>query len=288
MSKSVGLLAARARNHLPRISIVARCRRPSGRTARKSCANAAGRFRFHRGIALRKVALAMDEKERVVELRAQGLTPKAIARSLGLRLAVVSELVRQIAVEAAERNVGAPAPLAACLVSAGWSLGLGFPGEIEPWRDLDRVSGTAGMAGVLVAREQRYGKVLVGGFLVDVFCLGVKNAIPPVTMTLHELERWIPRYFSLYHDPPVAVPIEVVQSLVLGAVDFARALGFEPHADFERARALLGPWAGPSAIVFGDRGRPHYVSGPNEDPEQVLATLRRTVGHGRFDATLLG
>jgi hypothetical protein len=237
---------------------------------------------------LRNVALAMDEKERVVELRAQGLTPKAIARRLGLRPAAVSELVQQIAVEAAKRTVAAPAPVAACLISAGWSKGLGFPGAIEPWRDLDRGFGTAGMAGVLVAREQRYDKVLVGGFLVDVFCLGVKNAIPQITMTLRELERWIPRYFSIYRDPPVAVPIELVQDLVFGAVDFARGLGFEPHFDYERARPLLGPWTGPSAIVFGDCGRPHYVSGPNDDAEQVLATLRRRVGHGRFDATLLG
>jgi hypothetical protein len=73
---------------------------------------------------------------------------------------------------------------------------------------------------------------------------------------------------------------------VLGAVEYARLLGFEPHRDFGRVRGLLGPWRGPSAITFGRDGKPYYVNGPYEDPERVLATLERTVGCGGFHYTV--
>ena len=73
---------------------------------------------------------------------------------------------------------------------------------------------------------------------------------------------------------------------MLGAVRFARRLGFEPHRDFERARSALGGWEGPSAITFGLDGTPHYINGPYEDPQRVLATLEPTVGRGGFHYTV--
>jgi hypothetical protein len=84
----------------------------------------------------------------------------------------------------------------------------------------------------------------------------------------------------------IAVPLELGQHLVLGAVEFARGLGFEPHPDFRRARSALCTWAGPSAITFGMDSKPHYINGPYEDPQRVLATLERAVGRGGFHYTV--
>jgi hypothetical protein len=88
--------------------------------------------------------------------------------------------------------------------------------------------------------------------------------------------------FSAYSGPPVSAPIDVVRDLVLGAAEYAHGLGFAPHPDFEQARRHLGSWEGPSAIAFGCDGQPHYINGPDDDPEHVLFTLRRTVGTGGF------
>ncbi len=230
----------------------------------------------------------METKKQVAELRAKGLTPKQIARSLGLRPAEVAEIVR---VQAA-----AAAPLAAaaargveCLISPGWSRGLGLDGAGR-WGELDIASGGAsqGLVSILIAREHRYGKSEVCGYLVDVFCLGVKNTIGPRIQDPIEGREFAAGYFRAYDDRPFAVPLELVQSIILGAVDYARALGFAPHPDFERVRPHLGDWTGPSPIVFGDRGRPHLIPGPRDDGERLLATLRRTVGDGNFKATMLG
>lgn len=141
---------------------------------------------------------------------------------------------------------------------------------------------------MLIARQHRYGDLAVCGYLVDVFCLGVKDAIGPRTFAPDELRVFAPGYFRAFAGPPLRVPFELAQSVVLGAVEYARTLGFEPHADFARARAHLGDLASPSPIGFGDHGRPHFISGPRDDVNRIVATLRSSVGAGRFDCTILG
>ncbi len=80
--------------------------------------------------------------------------------------------------------------------------------------------------------------------------------------------------------------IELVRDLVLGAAEYARQLGFAPHHDFQKARPHLGPWTGPSTITFGHNGKPTYISGPYDNPDHVLHTLRRAVGHKSFNYTI--
>ena len=123
-------------------------------------------------------------------------------------------------------------------------------------------------------------------YLVDVYCLGVKNAMGPDDVEDQALRRLTDHVFSGYQAPPVPASIELVRDLVLGAVEYAHGLGFAPHPDFEQARAHLGPWTGPSAITFGCEGKPTYVEGPYDNPSHVLRTLRRAVGRNGFHYTV--
>lgn len=150
-------------------------------------------------------------------------------------------------------------------------------------RHEDGTVGTDGLAAVLVARRHRYNKVSVCGYLADVYCLGVKNALGPDIMDETELLAFQRQYFSGYQDDPLEVPIELAREVVFGSVEYARGLGFEPHPDFVAAQAHLGSWTGPSVITFGKEGKPFYVSGPYDHPNPVIRTLRRTVGEGNFD-----
>lgn len=79
------------------------------------------------------------------------------------------------------------------------------------------------------------------------------------------------------------IPIELARQLVRGAVDYAGALGFSPHPDFESARDHLGPLEGQPVIGFGRHGRPFFTAGPYDDVEQVLATLQASVGEGSYN-----
>jgi hypothetical protein len=214
-------------------------------------------------------------------LRNEGRTPKEIARAVGARPAEVTAIVRQLAAQAA---AGGPA-LVGCWVSRGWSTGLSVA-EHPEWPDDRAAPGSDGLVCVLVARRHRPRRLSVCGYLVDTFCLGVKNALGPELMRDEDLPGFRQLFFSAGADrePPLEAPIELARDLVFGGVDYARGLGFEPHPDLALAVDHLGePWSGPSAITFGRDGRPFYVSGPDDNPRSVLRTLTRTVGEGNFD-----
>ena len=143
-------------------------------------------------------------------------------------------------------------------------------------------AGDSGVACVLVASPDRREKLSVCGYLVDTWCLGVKNTIGPQRMGPRELDAFKRQYFGPWESEGIPVPLELARHLVLGAVDYARSLGFEPHPDFRRAGRALGSWDGPSSITFGRDGKPLYVNGPHDHPQRVLATLERAVGRGGF------
>lgn len=73
---------------------------------------------------------------------------------------------------------------------------------------------------------------------------------------------------------------------MLGAVAYARELGFEPHRDSRPAAGHLGELAGPSAIGFGRDGKPEYVQGPYDDADRILRTLEANVGRDNFHFTV--
>jgi hypothetical protein len=225
----------------------------------------------------------MDRKELIGAVRAlreQGRTPKQIARSLGLPPAAVAPLVRAVA---AEDQANAPErEVTGCWVSPGWSEGLAVAGH-PGWPDVDTAdSGASGLVSILVARDDGRGRASVCGYLVDVYCLGVKDVDGPRTMAGREVPRFVDRFFSAYDGRPLEAPVELARHLVFGAVEYARGLGFEPASDFDKAAGHLGPFVGPSAIGFGRDGKPFYIEGPYDNAARIMRTLERSAGQDNF------
>ena len=216
-------------------------------------------------------------------MRAHGAPPKAIARALGVRPAVIAPLVRQVAAESPTPPAGA-AELAGCWISPNWSRELlVLVQRRDGWEDIDLGDdGPAGMVLILVARAARHDRISVCGYLVDTFCLGVKNALGPERMHRRDVLAFVRTYFAAFPAPPLRAPIELAQHLVHGAVAFAATLGFEPHPDFAAVHGHLGDLSEPCAITFGRRGRPVYVAGPHDDPIRVMQTLEASVGREGF------
>src|SRR5262249_8424990 len=129
----------------------------------------------------------------------------------------------------------------ACYITPGWSSGLTIAGDPD-WPDLNASeSDVSGLAGVLVARAAGHNRVKAAGFLVDVYCLGVKNAWPPREMAASRLPEHTDKFFVAFSGRHMPAPAELARHLVYGAVDYARGLGFDPHTDFAPAAELLGP-----------------------------------------------
>ena len=120
-------------------------------------------------------------------------------------------------------------------------------------------------------------------YLVDTFCLGVKNVHGSRSVSEDELRSRILIYFARYPAPPIVAPLELAQCLVLGGADYAASLGFSPHPELAAARSFLGEPSGSCPIAFGMDGRPLYVAGPYDNQDYVINTLRRTVGGRNFE-----
>ena len=219
--------------------------------------------------------------DRVRELRAAGRTPKEIARALKMPPSAVAPLIRSLA--AAEGRPREDA-LIGCWISPGWSSSVQAPERPDwPGSAPSERTGHSGLVTVLVARDRGGSTARVCFYLVDTWCLGLKNAAGPQSMDRRRLGGFIQQIFGAWDEPAVQVPLELGRQIVYGAIGYARELGFEPHADFGRAAGYLGAWDGECELAFGRDGKPMYISGPDDDGERIIRKLRRRLGDGNYD-----
>jgi hypothetical protein len=142
-----------------------------------------------------------------------------------------------------------------------------------------------GLGHLVFSRLQPDGRIAFAAFLVDVFCLGVKDAF--VTILSRDEYARHKRGWAMRES---FRPIEPAcfRKRVEGAVAYARELGFSPHADYALASQIF---AGvqvmdcPTRFEYGQEGKPLYVSGPYETParvEAILDQLERRLGPEGF------
>jgi hypothetical protein len=199
---------------------------------------------------------------------------------LGVRPAVIAPLVRQLAAEASAAPAR-EAELMGCWVSLGWSRDLSVQRR-DGWEDIDLgPDGPAGMALLLVARAARHDRVSVCGYLVDTFCLGVKNAIGPEEMRRRDIPSFVRMYFMAFPRLRCAH-----RSTWRSISSRRRRLCEQPRvraaSRLRRGARHLGELTEPCAITFGCQGRPLYVAGPYDNPIAVLQTLKAAVGSDGF------
>ena len=152
---------------------------------------------------------------------------------------------------------------------------------IEDWED-------AGITPVIVARQQEPEKVLFASYLVDLYCLGVKDALAKTDISLRAFQRDLP---ELCNGEPEPCSVELAHEIIYGAIDYAARYGFQPHPDFKAQLCdqVLDPrdtHPRKNNVKFGKDGKPLYVSGPFDDERRirsVISTLMRTAGEGNFD-----
>ncbi|MDQ5908783.1 MAG: hypothetical protein QG599_876 [Pseudomonadota bacterium] len=143
-----------------------------------------------------------------------------------------------------------------------------------------------GIGHIILTRTLPNSRIAVAGFLIDAFCLGVKNALYH-EMSYEEYESYLAQVES-------QVPIEkahpsCVRKLVESAARYAQDIGLSPHPDYAKASRLFGDIdaaACPVRYTFGKDGKPLYINGPNETPFQqrkIIETLERHLGSDGFE-----
>jgi hypothetical protein len=142
-----------------------------------------------------------------------------------------------------------------------------------------------GLGSVLLSRKLDQGLLAVAVFLLDVHCLGVKDAFLRIVTPLEygELVKGANMQQALESVAPA-----YARKLIEDSIAYARSLGLNPHPDYESAKRILGaidPAECRESFEFGKDGKPFYVSGPNDTPariRQIVATLDQHCGPGGY------
>jgi hypothetical protein len=222
-----------------------------------------------------------EQVQEINRLRSLNLSPKQIARKLGLRPSSVTAFVRNQAEEInlARQARGELASVEHCLINEIAAQQLLEPKNKNETSE-DDLEG--GLAQIFVTRVEK-NKYIVASYLVDYWCLGVKDALEPRKVNRNQYETMVEKSYRNFHQDYREISLEQAQSIIFGAVEYAAKLGLKPHRDFEKAKAHLGkPPEKLQSIEFGKEGQPFYINGPYDNAQQIINKLRETVGEGNF------
>ena len=129
---------------------------------------------------------------------------------------------------------------------------------------------------LVLSRFKADGQVEAGFFLLDVFCLGVKDAgFRRFNSIADYRESLIDRLFT--DGDPVRMTPAAARKLTEDAISYARGLGFSPGVDYKKASRVFGGITTAECdeqFIFGKNGKPLYIQGPSESPARVGKILR--------------
>ncbi|QEG39180.1 hypothetical protein [Roseimaritima ulvae] len=141
-----------------------------------------------------------------------------------------------------------------------------------------------GIGAVVVSRFLPDGNVVSACFLIDRFCLGVKDCYARMMS---------PRQFSEHvqgmreHDLVRPCSPEMAKKCVADAVQWAGQFGITPHPDYRTVEKI---WPDVDAsqsdqeFSFGQDGKPMFIAGPNDSPARIQQVMDALAAHAGEDS----
>jgi len=161
-------------------------------------------------------------------------------------------------------------PIKECLINEDWD-----------------TAQTSNLVRIWITRELPDGTLILGSYLVDRLCLGLKDTFYKTNLPLSQYYRLIDELFfdvAPQTCPPELAP-ELAHQMIYEGIDYAAQFDLKPHKDFELSRYILekrGTLDTPYSLTFGIDGKPMFASGPYDDEDAILAKLRKHAGQGNF------
>lgn len=147
-----------------------------------------------------------------------------------------------------------------------------------------------GIAQVIVARKHTNGNVTVCIYIVDLFCLGVKQT--QYLFNISETE-YREKTEGLENVELESISYTLAHNIVFAGLEYAEEYGFKPHKEFTSiTKFMLEEDTEDIELIdieCGKNGKPFYISGPYEDQvtrKKILAQLERSAGPGNYEFLL--
>ena len=144
---------------------------------------------------------------------------------------------------------------------------------------------------LVIARQNAAGIVGVGLFLIDLGCLGIKDAHSRGFSSEFEFKNELLEAIAST-EPIQPCSLDFGSKMIQTAIAYARGLGFEPHKDARKAMRLIGEAHPENCLddipTGGEDGKPFFISGPYDNVNKVMSTLNRSVGAGNYNVIMGG
>ncbi len=142
-----------------------------------------------------------------------------------------------------------------------------------------------GLVTILISRQQPDGMVLFGVYLVDIYCLGVKNTFCNADFSMLEYNTKV-RGGAFGGQDYEKCSLALAHHIIYGSIEYAAQFGFRPNKDFKLSQYVLeedGSFEPCEDVEFGLNGKPFYITGPDDNVDRIMRQLELTAGKGNFD-----
>ncbi len=136
-----------------------------------------------------------------------------------------------------------------------------------------------GLGHIVVTRLHKGGRKTIGVYLVDKYCLGVKDAFYRLRMDDVEYEDFIQTMSREYHLKKISY--NEAHNLIYGAIEFADEAGIAPCKDFALAKYILEEDTEAIPLIeyeYGKDGKHLLVVGSQKEADRYLPALRANLG----------
>ncbi len=137
----------------------------------------------------------------------------------------------------------------------------------------------SGMAHVIVTRVRPSGNLVMSSFLVDTFCLGVKDAGYHENMTPSDFEEYLNNYRKGMGLEEISY--NEAHNIIYGAIAFAEEGGIKPNKEFDPAGYILEEDTEDIPLIeydFGKNGKHFLVINPDRKEIPYYHTLKKKLG----------
>lgn len=146
-----------------------------------------------------------------------------------------------------------------------------------------------GIGHIIISRIQPNDTIIMVDFLVDTYCLGVKNVL-----IRKETQTDYGNLLDIINVSSELIEIEpeFAKKLILETVQYANSIGIKPHNNYAKYKTVFADIEvtdTPTKFSFGKDGKPFIVQGPNDSPSQIqswMKALRINCGENSFNYLL--
>lgn len=147
----------------------------------------------------------------------------------------------------------------------------------------DKEAFDEGICNIIVLRQQPSGNYVMGVFLVDLFCLGIKDTFFRFGISWNEfVENFLEVYNADINILEETSP-QNAQGIIKNSLEYAATLGISPHKEFKLTQYILDDMKIVKSVQVERPEKPVYASLRADYNPLVIAALNKSIGEGNYD-----